>query len=443
MLKKPKIIPTHPGIYIFWRGKTALYVGKAANLRKRVSSYFKKNAAWKVAELCRESTRIEFRKAESGIEALIKESGAIKTYRPKFNILMRDDKGYLYVALTDDKFPRFYFTHQPHNSLQPATDKLPPKAVGPFVEATLIKEVMRHLRTIFPFCSCKRLHHGVCVNAQIGRCPRYCCIKERIVTKADEESYTKNIQSILSLLSGKRNALIGELKKEIKKASKEERYEEAAKLRNQIYGLEALTRRRGIAVAKRAETPYHKIERVLQDILSTRSPVKRIEGYDIANISGDAATGSMVVFYEGRPDKSQYRKFKIKTILGPNDVGSHREVVSRRLLHDEWEKPDLMLIDGGKAQLNAVRALLNRKPLKEVRVAALSKPPRKYFTRAPAGAGHMEDMLYLPAKPAPIPLKRLPSVVAHFLQRVRDESHRFARVYHHILRRKYLAPPKS
>ena len=144
----------------------------------------------------------------------------------------------------------------------------------------------------------------------------------------------------------------------------------------------------------------------------------------------------MVVFYDGRPDKSQYRKFKIKTVAGANDVASIREVLTRRFAHAEWEYPSVVLIDGGKPQLSTALAVLNQKRFRQIRVAALSKPPRKLFSRAPSGGGHAEDLLYIAGRSMPIAVKSLPPPVMYFLQRLRDESHRFARTYHHLLRRK-------
>ena len=451
MLKKPKSIPQDPGVYIFWHAKMPIYVGKAAILKNRVSSYFKKNPGWKVEELRREATRIEFIKTPSEIEALIKEAELIKKYTPKFNILMRDDKSYTYIGITRGKFPRFFFSHQPTErqetrdkrqgkratkSLSPALYHLPPRYIGPFVESSFLKQTLKMLRRIFPYCTCKKPHAGKCVNAQIGRCPGYCCEKSRMPTTAETRQYQKNIRSIISILSGKRNALMRKLKGEMRTASKNQEYERAAILRDQIYGLESLYEHRGIAIQKRAETPYHKIERVLASIFQTKDPIRRIEGYDVANISGADSTASMVVFYDGKPDKSQYRKFKIKTIEGPNDAASQREVLQRRLAHPEWEFPDLLLIDGGKPQLNAVLPVLNAKRFRKINLAALSKPPRRYFSRAPAGAGQNEDILYMAGRAMPLPVKPLPPPVMHFLQRVRDESHRFARTYHHLLRKK-------
>jgi len=444
MVKKPRVIPNDPGVYIFRRGDTPIYVGKAAVLKNRVSSYFKKNPGWKVEELRREATRLEFIKTPSEIEALIKESELIKKYTPKFNVLMRDDKSYTYIGVTSGQFPRFFFSHQPfliqnakikNQNYSAKFKSNPDKYIGPFVERGLLKDTLRLLRDIFPYCTCKKPHAGKCVNAQIGRCPGYCCQKDRETTSNEINEYQKNIRSIVSILTGKRNSILKNLKSEMRKASKEQQYENAAKLRDQIYGLESLAEHRGIARHQRAETPYHKIDRVLQSIFGAKEPVRRIEGYDIANISGADSTASMVVFYDGKPDKSQYRKFKIKTVIGPNDVASQREVLRRRLAHSEWEYPDLVLIDGGKPQLNAVLPLLNTKQFRKIKLAALSKPPKKFFSRAPSGPGQNEDMLYISGRSLPLAVKTFPPPVMHFLQRIRDESHRFARVYHNLLRK--------
>jgi excinuclease ABC subunit C len=199
-----------------------------------------------------------------------------------------------------------------------------------------------------------------------------------------------------------------------------------------------LYRHRGIALPRKKEVGYERIERSLRSIVLTNDPIRRIEGYDIANISGTDSTASMVVFVNGRPDKSQYRKFKIKTVAGQNDVAAQRETVSRRLNHEEWEYPGLILIDGGIGQLNAVRPLLNAKKYKKIRLIALSKPPSKLYSRAPSGPGQDEDVLHIDSRKDPIRIKTLPPDVRHLLQRIRDESHRFARRYHHLLRKKRL-----
>ena len=197
-------------------------------------------------------------------------------------------------------------------------------------------------------------------------------------------------------------------------------------------------RHRGIALKRRGEVPYHKIERVLNTFFNAHR-IKRVEGYDISNISGADSTGSMVVFSDGRPDKSQYRKFKVKTIEGPNDVGSQKEVLRRRLTHEEWQFPDLVLIDGGLPQLRAVATILTTPRAREIKLGALAKPPRRFFSRAPSGPGQNEDLLHILGRAKPVAVKSLPQDVRHFLQRVRDESHRFAKSYHSLLRKKSFA----
>ncbi len=441
IFKRPKKIPTNPGVYIFRKQKSPLYVGKAANLKKRVSSYFKKNPGWKVEELRREATQLEFIVMKSEIEALIKEAELIKRWRPKYNILMRDDKSYTYIALTNEKFSRFYFTHQPVSPLKarrgsPNRIGQPTKYIGPFVESGLIHQALKMLRRVFPYCTCKKPHNGRCLNAQIGRDPGYCCEKGRIVTDYERKTYQKHINAITLILSGKKRTLLKELTREMRASAKRQEFEKAAKLRDQVYGLESLAAHRGVALPKRAETPYHKIERVLQNIFAAATPLRRVEAYDIANISGKDTAASMIVFYDGKPDKSQYRKFKIKTVAGANDVASIREALSRRLAHQEWEYPNVVVIDGGKPQLSAALAVLNQKRFRQISIAALSKPPRKLFSRAPSGGGQAEDLLYIAGRSTPIAVKSLPPPVMYFLQRLRDESHRFARAYHHLLRRK-------
>ena len=437
MLHKPKIIPKSPGVYIFWKQKTPLYVGKAANLKKRISSYFKKHSGWKTSQLRAETARLEFVVLKSEIEALIKEAELIKRWRPKYNILMRDDKSYTYIALTNDEFPRFYFAHQAANMKEDEGKRREVRSIiGPFVESGLVHQALKTLRQIFPYCTCKRVHNGRCLNAQIGRDPGFCCEKGRVITDYERKAYQKNINAIALILSGKKRKLLKELTREMRASAKRQEFEKAAKLRDQVYGLESLAAHRGVALSKRAETPYHKIERVLQDVFVTRDPLKRIEAYDIANIAGSDSAASMVVFYEGKPDKSQYRKFKIKTVAGANDVASIRETLIRRFAHEEWEYPSVVLIDGGKPQLSAALAVLNQKRFRQIRVAALSKPPRKFFSRAPAGRGHAEDLLYIAGRSMPIAVKSLPPPAMYFLQRLRDESHRFARRYHHHLRSK-------
>lgn len=416
----PKV-PSGSGVYIFKRRNISIYIGKAANLKKRLASYFRKNAGGKVRRLLGEATKLEWIETESEAEALIKEAELIKKYRPKFNILMRDDKSYFYVVTTKDKFPRILVVHK-----TALVDKKWGRAIGPFTSGSALRATLKLLRRIFPYCTCKRPHKRPCLNTQIGRCPGYCCIKSQESRQKRDppaaariREYGENIKRIIAILSGRKKRLVSQLKKEMWFASREQAYERAAKLRDQIEGVQNIFSHASI-VDVWSSTPnrmdWVRIEERIREMLGAKGRVSRVEGYDISNISGTSATGSMVVFIDGLPAKSEYRKFKIKTVAGANDVAMHREVIRRRLAHAEWPYPDLMLIDGGKPQLNAILAEMSSP---RIGVAALAKRKEELYTEASA---------------RPVRLDSLPAPVMHFFQRVRDESHRFAKKYHHKLR---------
>ena len=440
--KLPKKASNTPGVYIFRRGKTAIYVGKAENLRKRLASYFRKNAGQKVESLRQEATRLEWSELSSDIEALIKESELIKKYRPKYNVLMRDDKNYFYVGFSQDEFPRIFVTHQ--TGIKYLVSGIKGRKarntkykiqntnfIGPFTSGSALYSTLRILRRIFPYCTCKEFHKRPCLNAQIGRCPGFCCYSPPIVNPFKTRSYFKwqneyrrNIRNITAVLCGKKKTLIHELRKEMREAAKKEEFEHAAELQKQIEGIENIFSHRTFldpALAKqRRGHDWQKIERTIQALFGTMRRIRRVEGYDISNISGTAATGSMAVFVDGAPSKNNYRKFKIKTVTGISDVDMHREVLNRRFRHsDGWGTPDLLLIDGGKPQVSAALQALQMRKVKGILLAGLAK---------------REEELFLPGRRDPIRLDFLPAHTSHFFQHVRDESHRFAKKYHHKLR---------
>src|SRR3989338_6281479 len=434
--KLPKKAPNTPGVYIFRRGKIAIYVGKAENLRKRLASYFRKNAGAKVESLREEATRLEWNELSSDIEALIKESELIKKYRPKYNILMRDDKNYFYVGFSQDEFPKIFITHQPvkfqiqnpkfkiqNKDVKLKAYKLTTEFIGPFTSGSALYQTLRMLRRIFPYCTCKELHKRPCLNVQIGRCLGCCCIKSEEGNKPCALRYRENIKNLGAVLRGRRKTLLGELKRAMRAAAKKEEFERAAERRMQIEGVENIFLHRAflnpaLAGGRRGHD-WQKIERTIQTIFGTRKQIFRIEGYDISNISGSSATGSMIVFTNGVPSKSDYRKFKIKTVHQISDVDMHREVIMRRFNHPEWGAPDLLLIDGGKPQVNAALQALQMRKVIGILLIGLAK---------------REEELFLPGRKDPIRLDSLPPHTMHFFKHVRDESHRFAKRYHHKLR---------
>lgn len=432
LVKKPQNIPKTPGVYRFWKKHTLLYIGKAENLKNRLGSYFQKNGGAKAEELLREATKVDWIETASEIEALIKEAELIKFHIPKYNIVMRDDKNYFYVGFTKELFPRIFLTHQLFTDVQSKKLRANSKKtfyVGPFTSGSDLKRTLRFLRRIFPYCTCKKAHKERCLSREMGLCPGYCCLENGPNSPRSRKiwikEYKKSIKNISAVLMGKKRSLLLDLGRKMKTAVKKEDFEKAAQLRDQIIGIENIFSHRGIIAPlhEGRRHPWEKIERYIGQILKTQKKISRVEGYDISNISGTEATGSMVVFIDGFPTKSEYRKFKIKTISRSNDIEMHKEVIMRRLRHPEWQFPDLMVIDGGRAQLNAATTALKL----SIQHSAFSIP-------LVVALAKREEELYTEKRYAPIVLKRMPHDLMHFFQYVRDESHRFAKKYHHKLR---------
>ena len=431
---KAKTAPHTAGVYIFRLGKTPVYIGKAADLKKRLASYFRANAAPKVRTLREEADSLEWIELGSEIEALITEADLIKRHLPKYNVLLRDDKSYFYVAVTKDIFPRIFVTHKTNLAGRQFR-----RVIGPFTTASALYATLKLLRKIFPYCTCKEIHKRPCLNAQIGRCLSFCCLRGEV--SADEQAlYRHNVQAITAILSGKKKRMLSGLKHSMRTASKNQNYEAAARLRDQIAGLENIFSHEHVLESRgrnheSRKRNWHEVEETIKNLLGVDTKISRVEGYDISNISGTEATGSMVVFINGYPAKAKYKQFKIKTVHQPSDVDMHKEVMRRRLAHPEWGMPDLILMDGGKPQRSAA-------------IAALRESRIKNFTPTPkfgVGAGELgeikimalakrEEELYLEGRSAPVRLDALPRDAMLFFQHVRDESHRFAKKYHHKLR---------
>ncbi|MEK7502982.1 MAG: GIY-YIG nuclease family protein [Patescibacteria group bacterium] len=433
-VKMQQKAPQSPGVYFFRNSKgKILYVGKANNLKARLNSYFQKNqASLKTKSLLKEASAVSWEILNSETEALIKESELIKKHSPKYNVLMRDDKQYFFAAFTKEEYPRIYLTHQTPNG---------PDYIGPFTDGGAIKSVLKLLRRAFPYCTCKRVHKNLCLNARIGKCLGFCCLtssqtlllrKEKGMISSPPspspyegegerggEVYKSNISSIKKILTGKNKSLLKTLKKEMKKLSSAQKYEEAGKIRNQIRALEKVFAHKEI-VSKDNIAESQKALRHFESILKIEN-IKRIEAYDIANIQGKYAYGSMVVFIDGAPAKDLYRIFKIKTVTGANDVAMLKEIISRRLSHKEWPLPEVILVDGGKQQLNAVRG-------GEVKIIALTKNKK-----------HIGDHIYISDKKDPMPLNAIPSPLRNLLLNLDSEAHRFAIKHYRKSHRKTLS----
>jgi excinuclease ABC subunit C len=397
-LKKDKLnlLPETPGVYCFWQ-KKILYIGKAINLKERVKNHFQQSN-YRDNLFINQTTKIGYIRTDSEIEALILEAKLIKKHQPKYNVLWKDNKNYFYAAFSKETFPRVFIAHQKKENIE---------YVGPFVDGNALKQTLRYLRKTFPYRSCYQLPKKPCLWYHLDRCLAPCSLNSKAAQQIPLAKINlgrecqKNIQAIKQILQGEKSQVLNNLKKEMANLSRAEKFEEAGRIKSRIYSLEKIMAH----------------SRVIEETITTSS-YYRIEAYDISNIQGTEATGSMVVFTQGKPDKKEYRKFKIRMAQKPNDTAMIKEVLTRRLKHKEWPYPDLILIDGGKPQLGAARQIVSRIP-----IMALAKKRNELFE-----TGNKNPKL----------LKDLPEETAHLILRLRDEAHRFALAYHHKLRKKSL-----
>lgn len=390
-----KNLPQTPGVYLMRDKKGALlYVGKAANLRRRVSSYFTRPHDNRIQKLVDEIYAIDHRETDTTIEALVLESELIKKYEPPFNIKEKDDKSFLFLGITRDSFPRVILMRGKDIDTQGTRWR---KIFGPFTSASSLREAVKILRKIFPFSTHEagKKFLRPCFDYQIGLCPGVCVGK---ISKAD---YLKNIKNLSLFFEGEKKKIANSLKKEVAEASKKLEFEKAQKLQRQLFSLEHI---QDVALIHESEVASEKSD----------GDVFRIEGYDISNISGTSAVGSMVVFIDGKSAPSEYRKFKIKTVKGANDIGMMKEVLERRF-NNSWPLPQLILMDGGSAQVNIARRVVSRAGLR-IPIVGLAKGPER----------KRNDLI------GSIPK----GVSVRTLIAVRDEAHRFAISYHKQLRKR-------
>lgn len=385
------MIPRKPGVYIFKnKSGQVIYVGKAIDLYHRVAS-----SSLRVGSSV---AFVETIIVESELEALILEANLIKRYLPVFNVRLTDDKDYLYIGITKEPFSKVITVRK--KDLAHVK-----KFFGPFPSAGTVRDTLKLLRKVFPWCAGSK-YGKACFYYHLNLCPGVC------VGLISRQDYNKIISRFCQFMNGKKEELVKELTQEMEQASKERRFEEAQKIKRILEGIFYLTQTN--RVSKYLENPNflqdetrQALARLQRDLNLPNLP-ERIEGYDISNIQGKDAAGSMVVLINGEVDKSQYRRFKIRMAGKANDVGQMREMIDRRLKHLEWPLPDLILVDGGRAQARAVKF--------EIPVFGLAK--RQEWLYPPQG-----EIIKLPKR----------SLSLRLLQKLRDESHRFAINYHRKL----------
>lgn len=518
-----------------------IYVGKAVNLKNRVRSYFRNipKLDGKTKMLVTDVFDLEYFVTGSEQEALILELNLIKRHRPRYNIMLKDDKSYPYLHITAGEWPRLEVTRRYIEGEG--------RYFGPFTDSRSVREVLELLRRIFPFRSCTKKLKTVkrpCLEYDMGRCPAPCSGKLSV------EEYRKSIEQITLFLEGRQETVVRRLRQEITAAADKMEFERAAQLRDRVFNIEQVIAAQKIAIKARGELDavaysqdgdesfvmvffirggkligrehfvlkrtreqppemvlssfigqfysnaahlpplillealpgdhtvleewltlrrgsrvklvvphrgpridlidmvkdnarqgleHHKLKRLLTgtddargalaelaEILKLNAPPQRIEGYDISNIQGQLAVGSMVVFHDGKPESKHYRRFRIKTVEGADDFSMMKEVIGRRFNNakddneGKWVLPDLILIDGGKGQLSAALEALIDKGVGDTAIIGLAKE---------------REEIFLPRQSNPILLDER-SAARRLLQRVRDEAHRFALGYHTNLRQK-------
>lgn len=422
--EKVKEFPHRPGVYLMKNAAgVVIYIGKAKDLHNRAGSYFLKNAAYdeRINYWVGEVEDIDYIETESEVDALLAESRLIKDIQPKHNKDLKDSKTFPYLQIrTREPFPRVEITRQPKSRGV--------KLFGPFTKASSLKGAVLALQKCFKFRTCtlsieendeRWRWFRPCVLHSIHQCSGPCNFR---INKAD---YRKNIARLIRFFDGKKKHLLAELKAEMNIAAQEKRYEKAAELRDQIHDLETLNQRGDIDTDVQPEVFSVDPRRgviALKKIFKLEAFPRVIEGIDIAHLSGTDMVASLVHFIDGLPFKPGYRHYKIQTVSGVDDFACMAEVIMRRFSHSEAEQPapDILLIDGGKGQLHSVLDALSKTPLQPGLVISLAK---------------REEEVYVPNQDEPLRLSRH-SFALRLLQYVRDESHRFAQHYHHILRGK-------
>ncbi len=430
--EKVKQFPTTPGVYLMKDAQgIVLYVGKAKNLKNRAGHYFTKAAAEdaRTSDLVPLIADIDYLSADSEVDALLMEARLVKDIQPRFNVELKDDKTFPYLQIrVREDFPRVEFTRQPR--------RRGVRLYGPFTSARTLRQAIRVLQRIFQFRTCsldikaddsRWRWFRPCLLHSIRQCTAPCNFR---VTK---EEYRKQIRALRMVMEGKKDRLLREMEQEMEEASKALLFEKAARLRDDIDALKALGQRGDVEKDVQPEVfPIDPKKGLagLRKVLGLAQTPRTIEGVDIAHLGGSDTVASLVSFIDGLPFKPGYRRYRIKSVQGIDDFASIREVVTRRFRgarahrphEDEQFFPDILLIDGGKGQLNAARDAF----------AVLGVEPPCLISLA-----KREEEIYRPGEAEPLRLSRHAAAL-RLLQYVRDEAHRFAQHYHHILRRKKL-----
>jgi excinuclease ABC subunit C len=428
--EKAKQFPAAPGVYLMKdeQGRV-LYVGKAKNLRSRASHYFSKAAAedMRTADLVKLIADIDFVPAETEVDALLLEARLVKDIQPRFNVDLKDNKSFPYLQIrTREEYPRVEFTRSPRRKGV--------RLYGPFTSAKSLRAAIQVLQRIFQFRTCtldiaeadpKWRYFRPCLLHNIRQCTAPCNFR------VSRDDYRKQIRNLILLLEGKKDRLLARMEKEMREASAATLFEKAARLRDEVKALKDLSLRGEVKRDVQPEVFQYEPRKGLtglRKVLGLAKTPRTIEGVDIAHFAGADTVASLVSFIDGLPFKNGYRRYRIKSVEGVDDFASIREVISRRFRRAVYGRPneeepvfpDVLLIDGGKGQLNAALDVFRLLGIEAPCLISLAK---------------REEEIYRPGEAEPLRLSRH-SAALRLLQYVRDEAHRFAQHYHHVLQRK-------
>ncbi len=408
-------LPHLPGIYIFKKQDgTVLYIGKAKDLKKRVSSYFTKQATdWKVDMLLQEAATVEHILTKTDTEALLLEADLVKRYQPKFNVLLKSGQPFLYLLITNEPLPRLEIVRTKKN-----------KGIyyGPFIHKRQAREVYRYLIETFQLYQCNKKIDNGCLDYHLGRCAGTC------LKNFQSSDYLFRINLMKQALDGKTEQFLKSIQEKIKEYSAHLAFEKAKNLKNYADSIDLIfstlklkfsptkyTKEILIAtLPHEIDTLYKNAADELKQILQLPSPPRSIDCFDISHFQSQYIVGSCIRFCDGLPDKNAFRRFKIKTLTEQNDYEALREIVNRRYKNPD-ELPDLVVIDGGKGQRNMVLPLLKNTPC-----VSLAKKEERLFSDAHP-EGYVLDIH--------TPFGKL-------LISLRDYAHHFAITYHRLLRSK-------
>lgn len=427
-----KNVPETPGVYILKDKKeTVLYIGKAKNLKKRLISHFKDStSSGRRDSFKKHIQKIEIIKFSSEFESLIYEAELIRKYKPKYNVIWKDDKHYIYIHITKEEFPKIRYARRQKEKKG--------YFYGPYPGTSTVRDLVSLSRRIIPFCTQRSIGKRSCFYTHIGLCNP--CPADIIKLPEDKRSqekkkYRKNIKLLRLIFEGKIKKLERHLRQKMTEYKEAKEYEKAALQRDKLIRLNEMTKysKSNIREENLDTQNLNIFEKEEENVIEVLKPVYKdikslnwIECYDISNISGRLTTASMVTFRDGAPYKDRYRRFRIRRNQEagkPDDYSAMREVLLRRLNHKDWPFPDLIVVDGGKGQVRAAWQILS---LQNIAVPVIGLAKRLEEIVIPQNGSFKTQILDRQNRGL------------HLLQRIRDEAHRFAHKYHQLLRLKQI-----